>query len=93
MGFENYPSSEIADLFSKLDNGYRYAQDNEGFGVFNRKNNSGDRMVRRAIYKNIMDNYTRVNYYFLKNQGELNRSGVYYKILKKAYDKYIAERD
>jgi hypothetical protein len=88
MGFENYPSSEIADLFSKLDNGYRYAQDNEGFGVFNRKNNSGDRMVRRAIYKNIMDNYQRAYYYFLKNQGELNKRGVYYKILKKAYDKF-----
>jgi hypothetical protein len=40
-----------------------------------------------------MDNYQRAYYYFLKNQGELNRSGVFYKMVKKAADKYIAERD
>jgi hypothetical protein len=39
-----------------------------------------------------MDNYTRVYHYFLKNQGELNKSGVFYKMVKRAADKFIAER-
>jgi hypothetical protein len=91
-GFENYPSSEIADLFSKLDNGFRYAQDKEGFGVFNRKNNSGDQRVRRAIYKNIMNNSKKAYDLFFNYRSELNETGAFYKMVKRAADKFIAER-
>jgi hypothetical protein len=91
-GFENYPSSEIADLFSKLDNGYRYAQGNDGFGVFNRKNNSGDQRVRRAIYKNIMNNSKKAYDHFFNYRSELNKNGAFYKMVKRAADKFIAER-
>jgi hypothetical protein len=91
-GFENYPSSEIVDLFSKLDNGYRYAQDKEGFGVFNRKNNSGDQRVRRAIYKNIMNNSKKAYDHFFNYRSELNKNGDFYKMLRRSSDKFIAER-
>ena len=90
--FENYPSSEIADLFSKEYNGYRYAQDNDGFGIFNRKNNIGDQRVRRAIYKNIMNNSKKAHKHFFNYRSELNENGVFYKMVKRAADKFMKER-
>jgi hypothetical protein len=91
-GFENYPSSEIADLFSKEYNGYRYAQDNDGFGIFNRKNNIGDQRVRRAIYKNIMNNSKKAYNHFFNYRSELNKNGDFYKMLRRSSDKFMKER-
>lgn len=91
-GFENYPASEIADLFSKEDNGYRYAQDNDGFGIFNRKNNIQDQRVRRAIYKNIMENGKKAYNMFMNYRSELNENGNFYKMIKRASLKFMKDR-
>lgn len=90
-GFENYPAAEIADLFSKEDNGYRYAQDNDGFGIFNRKNNIQDQRVRRAIYKNIMDNGKKAYYMFMNYRSTLNENGNFYKMIKRAALKFMGD--
>lgn len=86
LSFENYPSSEIADLFSKENLGYKYAIYNNGFGVFDGKNNIGHQKVRRTIYKNIMKNAKKAYYEFIDGGQYYNKEDALYKMLKRAHD-------
>ena len=87
-GFENYPASEIADLFSNGHLGYEYARFFDGFGTFNGKNNIGHQKVRRAIYKNIMKNAQKAYHEFKEHGREYDKEGALYKMFKRAHDIY-----
>lgn len=93
LGFENYPVSEIAKLFSKEDLGLRYVIENEGFGIYKKEydksNTQNYSKVRKAIYANILKNGKKIHDdIYLKAYAE---SSVLYKMLKKSLDRYEAK--
>jgi hypothetical protein len=89
MGFVNYPTSEIVDLFSKNGIGFRYAEDHHGFGTFNRKNNINDQRVRRAIYKSIMDSGYKSKMYVRNDYIDVdNPANDFEKMVKRSAARY-----
>jgi hypothetical protein len=89
--FEKYSEKYLVWLFSSGINGFKFADDNDGYGIF--KKDWGKRSmknIRRAILKNIMDNpkraYERVKYY--PHSWDREGRKTFYKMLDHAAKNY-----
>ena len=89
-GFENYPEDYLAWLFSNEKNGYKFADDNDGYGLFEKDWSKGSyENIRKAILKNIID-HPKTAYERLKYSKSWDRDSrpKFFKMLDQAVENY-----
>lgn len=94
-GFAEYPTDFLIKLFSTGANGYRYLDENNGFGVFEKgrwRHEEDNKKIRRAMMKNVMDNsriaYERSRY---GDFNDPNRTDIFMKLIRKAAKQFKQE--